>query len=158
MDEVAPMLRRHILGDTDSEVVFFVFLTRLKGYGPLANRHGVEDVTEALRDTVTTVRAVCDVNGAPRSLLTAIVTDGTTLVATQGGKELFVSNFKTRCADRDTCPHLAPECEAPTKTGFINHLLFSSEVIDGDNVWTELAEGDLVGVDWRMRLLRARVG
>jgi glutamine amidotransferase len=156
MAEVAPRLRRYILGDTDSEVVFFVFLSVLAGYGPLASRHGVDDVIDAVRQTQRRVREVCD-SGDESALLTFLVTDGTTMVATHGGKELYVSTHKTHCRDRDSCPHLADVCEAPSKTGFINHLLFSSEVIDGDNVWTEMQPGDVVGVDWRMRVVRAHV-
>ena len=155
--EVAPRLRRFILGETDSEVVFFIFLSVLSSYGPLASRHGVDHVIEAMRQTVIKVREVCDGDDDKPALLTFIVTDGTTLAATQGGKELFLSTHKTRCQDRDTCAHLAAECEAPTKTGFINHLIFSSEVIDGDNVWNEMAQGDIIGVDWRMRIVRGAV-
>ncbi|MCA9531109.1 MAG: hypothetical protein KC543_13325, partial [Myxococcales bacterium] len=59
-----------------------------------------------------------------------------------------------RCADRDTCPSLAPECEAPTATGFVNHLLFSSEPIHGENIWLPLRDGEMIGVDWRMRVTR----
>ncbi len=157
MQEVAPRLRRFILGETDSEVVFFIFLSLLSSYGPLASRHGVDDVIEAMRQTVAKVRTVCDGGDTKPSFLTFIVTDGTTLAATQGGKELFVSTHKTHCQDRDNCAHLAPECEAPSKTGFINHLIFSSEVIDGDNVWTEMQAGDIIGVDWRMRMVRASI-
>ena len=90
-------------------------------------------------------------------LLTCIVTDGDTMVAAHGGKELFVSTYKTRCADRDTCPSLSAECEAPTRTGFVNHLIFSSEPLRGENVWQELEEGDVLGVDWRMRVLKTRL-
>jgi len=155
MQEIAPRLRRFVLGDTDSEVVFFIFLTQLSGYGPLASRHSAEDVIEALRCALSRVRAIADGEGDDeKSLLTCLVTDGTTLVATQGGKELFVSTYKKRCSDRDTCAHLAPECEAPSKTGFINHLIFSSEVIDGDNIWKEIGQGEFIGVDWRMRITR----
>lgn len=154
IQEVAPRLRRFILGETDSEVVFFVFLTVLSSYGALANRHGVDTVIEAMRQTLSKVRATCDREGEEPSLLTFIVTDGTTLAATHGGKELFVSTHKTRCQDRDVCAHLAPECEAPSDTGFINHLIFSSEVMDGDNVWNEMKSGDIIGVDWRMRMVR----
>ncbi len=156
IQEVAPRLRRFIFGETDSEVVFFVFLSTLSGFGALDKRHGVADVMEAMRQTIAKVRKVCD-RGDERSLLTFIVTNGTTLAATQGGKELFASTHKTRCQDRDVCAHLAPECEAPTKTGFINHLIFSSEVIDGDNVWDEMSAGDIIGVDWRMRIQRTAV-
>jgi glutamine amidotransferase len=155
--EVAPRLRRFVLGETDSEVVFFVFLTLLQSYGPLANRHGVDDVVDALRETVRRVRAAVDIDGDDPALLTMMVTDGATLVATHGGKELRYATHKTRCADRDECPHLAPECEQPTTSGFINHLIFSSEVIEGDNVWQQMEQGDILGVDWRMRLTRAHL-
>ena len=156
LDEVAPRLRRFILGETDSEVLFFILLTRLQGFGPLANRHSVDDVIQALRAAVTQVRAICD-DGEQSAVLTFMVTDGTTFVATQGGKELYLSTYKTRCSDRDSCPHLGAECEAVSSTGFINHLVLSSEVIQGDNVWEELLPGDVVGVDWRMRMVRSRL-
>lgn len=156
--EIAPRLRRFILGDTDSEVIFFLFLTHLAQHGPLANRLGVESVVDALRATVRQVRAICDGDTSDtRALLTIIVTDGTTMAAVQGGKELFWSTHKTRCADRDTCPSLSAECEAPTRTGFVNHLIFTSEPLQGENVWLEMKEGDVVGVDWRMRLHRGSV-
>ncbi len=155
--EVAPRLRRFILGDTDSEVLFFILISRLAGYGPLAGRQGVDEVVESVRATVQLVRNICDDGAEEPSLLTFIVTDGVTLVATHGGRELFWSTYKTRCQDRDACPHLAPECEAPSQSGYVNHLIFSSEVIKGDNVWTALATGDIMGVDWRMRVARSHV-
>jgi glutamine amidotransferase len=149
------MLRRYILGDTDSEVLFFLFLTHLSQYGPLAGRIGVEETSMALQSTLEQVRAICDVDSAKEaSLLTMIVTDGTTMVAAEGGKELFWSTYKTRCADRDTCPSLSPECEAPTESGYVNHLIFSSETIQGENIWLPLETGELIGVDWRMKLQR----
>ena len=155
LQRVAPRLRRHILGDTDSEVLFFIFLTHLSQQGPLSGRLGVEETANALQTTLEEVRALCDTdrNEEP-SLLTAIVTDGTTMVAAQGGKELFWSTYKTRCGDRFTCPSLSAECESPTTTGYVNHLIFSSEAIEGENVWLPMEAGEMIGVDWRMRLLR----
>ena len=79
----------------------------------------------------------------PESLLTLLVTDGTTMAAVQGGKELHWSTHKQRCGDRDTCPSLAPECEAPTHTGFVNHWIVSSEPLQGENVWVPLEPGEL---------------
>jgi glutamine amidotransferase len=157
LQEVNPRLRRYILGDTDSEVVFFIFLSQLSAEGPLNRRFAVDDAAKALRSTLGTVRKVCDsADSKERTLLTCIVTDGDTMVAAHGGKELFVSTYKTRCGDRGSCPSLSPECEAPTRTGFVNHLIFSSEPLLGENVWQELGEGDLMGVDWRMRVLKTR--
>jgi predicted glutamine amidotransferase len=134
---IAPKLRRYILGETDSEVVFFMFLTHLAQHGPLHGRIGVEETSMALQ-----------------SLLTIIVTDGTTMVAAEGGKELFWSTYKTACGDRDSCPSLSPECEAPSESGYVNHLIFSSETIQGENIWLPLEPGELIGVDWRMKLVR----
>lgn len=154
--EVAPRLRRFILGETDSEALFFLFLTHLSQHGSLGGRLGLEEVVSALRKTVTQVRRLCDGTDAEgRALLTFIVTDGQVMAAAQGGKELYFSTYKTRCADREACPNLSPECEAPSTTGFVNHLIFSSEPLLGENIWIEMAEGEVVGVDARMRLMRS---
>ncbi|MBK6579735.1 MAG: class II glutamine amidotransferase [Sandaracinaceae bacterium] len=152
-------LRRYILGDTDSEVIFFIFLTFLRRRAPLYARFALEDVFAALRQTITLIRERCD-TGEPEgdALLTIIVTDGTLMAATQGGKELFVSTYKTRCADRDECKSLSPECEAPTVSGYVNHLVLSSERMGGENVWLPLEPGEIIGVDARMRLHRERDG
>ncbi len=159
LQRIAPRLRRYVLGDTDSEVIFHLFLTHLSHYGPLSNPLGVEDTAQALGQTVRDVRSICDdPESEKKAILTIIVTDGTTMVATQGGRELLWSTYKTRCADRDTCPSLSPECEAPTQTGFVNHLLFTSEQMEGENIWTPMENGELIGVDWRMRLTRIQPG
>ncbi len=156
--EIAPRLRRYVLGETDSELVFYVFLTELQQYGPLARRHSIDDVVTALRSTIARVREICDVPEASSpALLTMIVTDGDTMAATRGGRELYWSTYKHRCSDRDTCPSLSAECEAPSQTGFVNHLIFSSEPLQGENVWEELEDGDVIGVDWRMRVLKTKL-
>ena len=154
---IAPRLRRFILGDTDSERVFFLFLTELCKHGPLAGNFTVPEVMEALDAAIATVRALCDHRPErARSLLSLILTNGAVLLAYHGGKDLFFSTYKTRCADRESCPSLKPECEAPTASGFVNHLIVASEPLIAENVWQPLAEGDMVGVDWRMRLVERR--
>lgn len=153
---IAPRLKRFILGDTDSERVFFLFLTELSKYGELGGRMGIDEVTRALRETVAQVRALADGEGA-RSLLTLLVTNGQVMAAHQGGKELYFSTWKRRCADRDVCPSLSAVCEAPSVSGSVNHMLIASEPLQGENVWEPLAEGEIIGVDWRMRLVREQV-
>jgi glutamine amidotransferase len=149
---IAPRLRRFILGETDSERVFFLFLTELSRFGELSGRFGLEEVVPALAATVKTVRELADDEGH-RSLLTLLVTNGQTMAAHHGGKELYMSTWKRRCADRDTCPSLSKSCESTTSSGgSVNHLLIASEPLQGENVWEPLNEGDIVGVDWRMRL------
>ena len=156
--EVAPRLRRFILGDTDSEVVFFMLLSALQRHGPLGSNHGIDEVMSSLASAVQRVREICDTKQRGHdSLLTLLVTNGATLAATRGGKELFWSSYKTKCSDRETCPSLSAECEAATNTGFVNHLILSSEPLGGENVWLELEEERVIGVDWRMRLVNRRL-
>lgn len=150
-EAVSPELRRFILGDTDSEVLFFLFLTQLSTRGPLSREASIEDVTSALVETVELARSICD-EGETKALLTLMVTDGRCLAVVQGGKGLYYSTHKKLCADRATCSSLSAECEAPTRTGFVNHLIISSEQLQGENVWSALKEGEVLGVDQRMRV------
>ncbi|MBH23955.1 MAG: class II glutamine amidotransferase [Myxococcales bacterium] len=157
--QIAPTLRRYVLGDTDSEVIFYLFLTQLSRLTDM-HRRGTqsETVALALARTVRQVREIADHRpGVERSKLTLLVTDGHTMVGLRSGTTLMFSTYKGRCSDRGFCPFLSPECEAPTETGFVNHLLISSEQLQGQNVWIELEDDHLVGVDWRMRLFRGSV-
>ena len=155
IDTINPHLKRFILGDTDSEVIFHMFLSELSRYGPLTRRLSIEHVMDSLRDTIAKVREICDQEDSEKKcLLTAIATNGTTMVATRSGKELFWSTYKTQCGERNSCSYFAPECESASSTGFINHMLVSSEPLNGENVWVEFNEGETVGVDWRMEFRR----
>jgi hypothetical protein len=49
-------------------------------------------------------------------------------------------------------------CEAPSLDGQVNHLIVSSERLQGSNVWEELAAGDILAVDGRMRVVRSSLG
>ncbi len=157
LEHIPPRLRRFILGDTDSETIFYILLTQLELVGPLNRPHEVSELMNAVSRTTQIVRETCDRPGEKPSLLTMIATDGHSLVGVQGGKELYVSTHKRRCAERDTCPSLSEECEAPSQTGFVNHFILSSEPLQGANVWDELAPGDIVAIDARMKTRRGRV-
>lgn len=145
--QVSPRLARYILGETDSEVIFFLVLTQLLRYGSLGSLFALTDVAAALRRALQTVREICQ-----SSLLTCILTDGSTMVGHMGGKELHFSTYKSLCGDRQVCKSLSQACEAPSESGFVNHLIFSSQPLSGENVWHAMNEGDIVGVDVRMRL------
>jgi glutamine amidotransferase len=156
--QVDPKFRRFIMGETDSEVVFFVFLSELSKLLPLSERPNLDQSLSALRSTVLSVRRICDARTPESpSTLTLMATDGESLVATQGGKELFVSTYKTRCADRGTCQSLSEACEGPSPDGRVNHFILSSEPLQGENVWTPLAPGEMMGVDRLMQPRRAHL-
>jgi glutamine amidotransferase len=152
LSQVSPRLSRYILGETDSEVLFFLVLTQLLRYGSLDSQFSITDVSAALSRAIRQVRDACDPGAPQPSLLTCILTDGATMIAHHGGKELHYSTYKTRCADRQICKSLKPACEAPSEDGFVNHLIFSSQPLSGENVWHAMEDGDIVGVDARMRI------
>ena len=158
-EEIAPRLRRFVLGDTDSETIFFIFLTLLEHQTPLSQRPDLASVVAAVKATLERVRSICQRHAKDAAvLLTFIATDGDVMVATQGGKELSFSTYKRRCPDRATCTSLSSVCEAPSIDGRVNHLIISSERLQGSNVWEELAPGDILAVDARMRAVRSGIG
>ncbi len=152
-ERVAPKLRRFLLGDTDSELLFHLFLTHLASRADLARRGTpLPMVIDALRAMVDEARAVSAGAGLDDPLLTFIVTDGELMVGHMGGKPLHWSTHKERCPEREVCPFFAPECEAPSRSGHVNHLLLASEPLQGDNVWTPLPAGGITAVDPFMRV------
>jgi len=157
VSQVAPELRRYILGDTDSEVVFFLFLTLLAERGSLASKHELDSVSSALGRTVQRVRELSNDGGGDPPLLTLMVTDGELLAASEGGRDLFWSSYKNRCSDRERCSSLSAACEAPTTNGHVNHFIVSSEPLQGENVWLPFEPGEIVAVDRGMRVHRAHV-
>jgi glutamine amidotransferase len=157
LELVDQRLRRFVMGDTDSEVVFFVFLSELRRAAGGA-RPELAHAMSAMRSTIKRVRELCDGRAeVDKSLLTLMATDGENLVATHGGKDLYYSTYKTRCSDRGHCPSLSAACEAPSTSGVVNHFIVSSEPLQGENVWLPLAPGDIVGVDRRMQISRSHL-
>lgn len=156
---VHPGLRRFVLGTTDSELFFYLLLSRLDARGKLQDdRYRLQDVAMAAREAVDIVTAEVgpmhgDPDGEPdKTYLTFIITNGRVMLGHQGGKRLYLSTWKHRCPDRDECPSYGASCEAASTTGFVNHLVMCSEPLHGENVWQEMALGDMVGVDAHMRL------
>src|SRR5262245_2476422 len=55
VNEVAPELRRFILGETDSEVLFFILLTAMRSEGALTAPRSAADVARAVRSMTAVV-------------------------------------------------------------------------------------------------------
>lgn len=159
--EIPPVLRRFILGTTDSEVLFYLIL------GKMAERHELHrpgyplvEAAAAVRDALHTIVTLAgpfnpDNAGPPDdTYLTFVLTNGHVMLGHQGGKQLYLSTHKSRCPERDSCPYFAAECERSSERGFVSHLIFSSEPLQGDNVWVPMRPGDLVGADGRMHMQR----
>ncbi|MCB9506961.1 MAG: class II glutamine amidotransferase [Myxococcales bacterium] len=161
---VHPTFRRFVLGETDSELLFYLVLTHLERRASVHQKVSVDDLAaaavDAVAEVVDLVGPICpDPLGDPNeTYLTFIVTNGEIIVGHQGGKPLFYSTYKRQCPDRDACPSFSAECERATVSGFVNHLVLSSEPLHGENIWLELEVGQLVGVDERMRLRQFEPG
>lgn len=153
--KIPPIMRRFILGQTDSEVIFYLLLTNMARRFDLQRKgFPLDDLEQAIRETVDEIHQVSGLSCFDDNelYLSFLITNGETMAAHQGGKELLKSTYKNICPERESCPNLAPECEAPTQSGFVSHLLVTSEVLQGHNVWEEMAPGEVVGVDWRMHM------
>ena len=156
--QVPPVKRRFILGNTDSEVFFYLLLDNMeRRYDLHRSGYPLEEIESAIRQTVDQIQeasGLCCFDDN-ELYLTFVITNGETMAAHQGGKELLFSTHKTRCPERDSCPSFSGSCEAPLESGFVNHLIVSSEALHGTNVWDSMRDGEIVGVDWRMRLQKS---
>ena len=156
---VSPILRRYILGETDSELLFYMLLSHLSRRVPLHNPGcSLKDLFESIRDCLHQLQDCLgpfhlDDGGPPdQNYWTFILTDGASMVGFQGGKTLYYSTFKGKCQEAGRCPSYNKSCENPSTTGFVNHLLFSSEPLRGENIWQKIETGAMLGVDWNMKL------
>lgn len=159
MEHVLPKWRRYILGDTDSEVIFYLFLTELSKLSDIhAKDISMDSVDKALQNTLRLIESIIAPEPVNDPLkMSVIVTNGHMLMSLCWKTSLFYSTHKTRCLDRDTCPFLSEVCESPTQDGKVNHFLVSSETLQGDNVWNEMSTGQVVGVDSGMCLYHSSV-
>lgn len=158
-DRIPRALRRFVLGDTDSEAFFHLLLGHMARRGDLhAPDWPAAEVVEAIRETVTAtedlVGAMADEGDGDPSLtyLSFLITDGSVMLAHQGGQQLFYSTHKETCSERETCPHFSRACEHASEDGYVNHLIFASETLLCENVWQRMQKREIVGVDRRMRL------
>jgi len=148
---VTPQFKRFILGNTDSEVCFYIFLSFLQQKNDIhANDIPHQDIIRALQETVKIIREISKSFKKP-ALLTFLLTNGNTILGCHGGMELLYSTYKKACEERNNCPHFSAECESPSKN-VINHLLASSEPISDEDVWQPLEMGDGFCLDRNMEL------
>lgn len=155
---VSPNLRRFILGDTDSELLFFILLSEYFARHSALSQPSMAQMAEVIEVALAKIQQCIggfERQDSPRldcHYLSFLLSNGDLLLAHQGGKPLYFSTYKSRCSDRDHCASFSEICEAASSSGFVNHLLFSSEPLGGENIWQPLGPGELMGVDPSMKL------
>lgn len=163
LNAIDPDLGRFILGETDSECIFYFILTQIKKeIGLDENQLTYDELNLVIRNSIHSLEEMIGQYsldpdaGDTETYLTFILTNGDVMMAFQGGKELYYSTYKVKCKDRDICPSFAPNCEGESLDGHVNHLIFSSEPLHGENVWKKMAPGELIGIDHEMKLRLAK--
>lgn len=157
--QIDPLLRRFILGTTDSELIFFFILTHLKKQIDLANRvcpyNKLESaVMQSMADLQKIIGPYSQIDnaGEKETYLTFLMTNGESMIAHQGGKQLYYSTYKKSCPDRVSCSSFSEVCESASVSGKVNHLIFASEPLSGDNIWLPMSLGQSLGVDSKMKI------
>ena len=145
-----------VQGETDSERCFALFLTRLATRSDPTANPSFDDVAAALAETVAIVSGLADPGAETPSSTNFLVGDGRLMVACRRSRPLHVSTYKVKCSERGTCPRFSPECEAASDPGDgrVNHCILASEKLTAEDVWFEVPEEGLVGVDAELRLRR----
>jgi len=165
MEEVAKDFRPYCLGETDSEVFFHLLLSSIN---KLVNIHEQNpDMNLVMKGLSNAITRICEIigelsvkeTGIPtENYLTFVISNGPIMIAMNGGMNLFYSTHKKKCPERETCASFAPWCEAVAQGEMkVNHLIISSEPLQGENIWNQLTPGELVGVDAHMKLHSEKV-
>jgi len=150
--QIDPKFLPLILGDTDSEHLFFFLLTRLDAAG--IDRTGrvpatADQIGAIVRKSLIEIDSLALSHGIDRPILNVLLTDGRTMVGHKAGMPLYLSTQKRFCADFETCPEPTKVCmEAVRPDAPVNHLLLASERIAVDqNIWEELDDGTTLVLD-----------
>jgi predicted glutamine amidotransferase len=131
--EIDPDLRGEVRGETDSERVFLVFLSRLRARAPLESAT-LAQVRRALAETTAVVTRLADPHADGPTTLNLLVSDGRLVAASRHGKPL----------------------ELATGAGPRHAFVVASERI-GAAVWEEVPEGGFVGTEDGVQAVRGRL-
>ena len=157
-------LASFILGETDSEVLFYFILSIMKKQGYLENFEMDEDSTQRILDEF--VEKFQNIAGPlseskgdyDKNYLTFLLSNGDYFLGFNGGQSLLYSTHKKRCPERASCSYFKEICESPArKEEKVHHLLISSEVIQNENIWNEMEFGSFVGVQSGLKFFKGKV-
>lgn len=155
--------QRHVLGDTDSEVLFYLFLSQLARRIERIQDDGVRTAhaVPALGQAVAEIKTAVPLSDPEkRHRLNVLLTNGNLMLAYREHGDLCFSTYKDSCPERDNCYAYDKACceAAVGPDRRVKHLIVSSEPVnDGPNQWESLGEGEYVGVDDGMLFERGRL-
>jgi predicted glutamine amidotransferase len=159
LERVPDHLQRQVLGATGSELLFALFLSRLRDLGRTDDpRLAPEVAGRVLRDTVHEVEALAREAGQVRAPpLNLVATNGTVLVATRrGDAPLYYTRLEgspecERCGVSDRTPETRPEVAAHRR----RRTVVVASHVSATQGWVELDQGTTltVGADLQVQHL-----
>ncbi len=147
-----------ILGDTDSEHLFYYLLSALTDNGVDRSGHRPSDaatVGAVVRSALAALDEHAIREGLDRPITNVLLTDGRLFVAHRAGMPLLLSTQKHHCAELHRCPEPSKVCMLARRPAElpVNHLLIASEPIgQAENAWEPIEDGTTVVLDERFRL------
>lgn len=164
-DELRPWMQElcdeaflpQILGDTDSEHLFYYLLSALTDNGVDRSGRRPSDaavVGDVVRRALNALDAEARRLGLERPITNVLLTDGRLFVAHRAGMPLLMSTQKHFCAEFERCPEPSKVCMEPVRPPGqpVNHLLVASEPIGDDNRWETVPDGATVVLDEQFHL------
>lgn len=154
----------YILGSTDSEIIFFILLSEIYIQSK-KNTINIDQnlIYASIKNSISNITSIIgdhtinDSDPPSETFLSFILTNGNLMVCYNGGKTLHYSTHKNACEDRDDCKFYSKACEneiEKVENLKANHLIISSEVIKGSNIWIKLNPKEIVGVDQNMNFFK----
>ncbi|MCB0415533.1 MAG: hypothetical protein KDD50_14445, partial [Bdellovibrionales bacterium] len=113
-------------------------------------------ITESIHEIINIIGELSE--GCPEieecreNYLTFILTNGSTMIGYHGGQQLYYSIHKSKCGESASCPFYSSVCENEQISGKVNHLVLSSEPVNGENEWRSLKMGQFIAVDDQMNI------
>jgi glutamine amidotransferase len=157
-ERILPRFGPLLLGDTDSERIFYFLLSRLVEAGVSRTGRDPSDpnvVTRVVRTALLELDAEARRLGILRPIVNVLLTDGRLFLAHRAGMPLHLSTQKFTCADFATCPEPSKVCMLAARPPDrpVNHLLVASEPIaTHENRWEPVEDGTTLLLDADFRL------
>lgn len=138
-------LRRDVRGETDSELLFHLFLSFLHDAGHLAETLVDPSATRAaLRSTIALVDRLCAEEGQPPSELNVLVTDGEHMVAAHRSETMAFRFFEGRADLERVLGDDARWRMRLPEAASCHFILVASDFDKAPRGWTEVPLGSFV--------------
>jgi predicted glutamine amidotransferase len=161
LEHVPGFLKRNIRGESDSELLFHLFLSFLHDAGKLDDSNlNVADAVHALRATLSMVDRLVKAAGGSmsgeQSSLNLIMANGRIMLAVRRGPSMWVRKTNG-LADCAVCREQNPAEPASDRRRFSHEHLRSVLVVSeptklGPEGWEEVPDGALVGISRDLQL------